>query len=151
VAGAEDVEAGLGCWCDCVCCWIPDLRIVTFAEAVPKQNLPVRKHYVGICPEAYAQSGPSTVGQWSSVQTWPYRAVSKRGYDKQEQTVGETSPCQQVAGTLAPGGDRHVCPQSQPGNRCESGLTVAAKSFLAQNWDVRLKAAPYGVGGSNCS
>ena len=30
----------------------------------------------GISHEAYAQSGPSTVGQWSSVQTWPYRAVS---------------------------------------------------------------------------
>ena len=30
----------------------------------------------GTCLRVNAQGGPSTVGQWSAVQTWPYRAVS---------------------------------------------------------------------------
>src|SRR5712691_4563239 len=30
---------------------------------------------VGVCPTVAAQGGPSTVGQWSSVQAWPYRAI----------------------------------------------------------------------------
>ncbi len=30
---------------------------------------------LGLCPKVNAQGGPSTVGQWSTVQTWPYRAI----------------------------------------------------------------------------
>ena len=30
---------------------------------------------VGVCWTVAAQGGPSTIGQWSSVQAWPYRAI----------------------------------------------------------------------------
>jgi hypothetical protein len=53
----------------------PHCRLGLSARTVVFRFLLIMGSGIGACPPVNAQPTPDLVGQWSNVQTWPYRAI----------------------------------------------------------------------------